>query len=217
MIEIIPNWHSLFAHFTVLLLFLAVLFFIIEKPIHETIMGDNFLIFARYCLLLGVTFSFVTVLVGWSTYNSVDHDALSRLTMADHLKWALITFAIFIIAAIWLLASAKLKEGASILFLFVLIIGAGLLGVTGFKGAELVYKYGIGVKSMPTQSDHSSTIVHSHDHNDLHDNKPSAAQMDDHMTMDTISKDQIQEDAQAIEEMPIEYEEDGITRQKLAP
>jgi len=217
MIEIIPNWHPLFVHFTIALLSLAVLFFIIEKPIHETLMGDNFLVFARYCLLLGVAFSFVTVLAGWIAYNSVDHDDLSHLAMTDHRNWALSTFAIFIVTAIWLVASSKLKEGASVPFLLVLIIGAGLLGITGFKGAELVYKYGIGVKSLPTKSDHSSVVGHSHNHNDSHDSEHSSIQMDDDMSMDTMSMDQIQEDVPVIEEMPVEQEEDGITRQKLAP
>ncbi len=222
MIEIIPNWHPLFVHFTVALLSLAVLFFIIEKPIHETIMGDNFLVFARYCLWLGVALSFITVLAGWSAYNSVDHDNLSHLAMTDHRNWALSTFAIFVVAAIWLVASSKLKEGASILFLLVLIIGAGLLGVTGFKGAELVYKYGLGVESLPSKSDHNSSDGHSHDHNGSHDSEHSSLPMDedmsmDSMTMDSMTMEQVQENVPVIEEMPIEQEEDGITRQKLAP
>jgi len=213
MIEIIPNWHPLFVHFSVSLLGLSVLFFILEKPIHETIMGDNFLIFARYSLILGVAITFFTVIAGWSAYNSVDHDNQSHLAMTDHRNWALATFGLFVLAAIWLSLSPRLKEGASIIFILYLSVATALLGVTGFKGAELVYHYGLGVKSLPNKNAHDHTDGHAHKHDDVsHD-----TQVDDDMGMESMSLDEVGEKEATLKDSPVEHEEDGITRQRLEP
>ena len=83
MIEIIPNWHPFFVHFTIALLSVSLLFFVLEKMVHETIIGDNFLVFARYSLWVGTAFSVITVVAGWSAFNSVDHDDLSHVATPE--------------------------------------------------------------------------------------------------------------------------------------
>jgi len=244
MIEIIPNWHPLFVHFTVALLSLSVVFFILEKPLHETEYGDNFLVFARYCLWLGVLISVITVLAGWDAYNTVDHDTPSHTAMTEHRNFALVTFGLFVIAAIWLAASSTLRQGASWIFIVYMLIASGLLMVTGNKGAELVYYYGLGVESLPKSDDHghapgqahdhahgteaehghSEEAEHAHDdshaHNDAHshsDAAPADMSMDDiSMPAETLSTDTKMEPAQA-QEPVVETDEDGISRQELLP
>ena len=154
MIEIIPNWHPLMVHFTIALLSMSILFFILQKPLFETEIGDNFNIFARYSLFLGVLFSILTVVAGWFAFNSVDHDTPSHLAMIDHRFWALITFGVFVVAGLWLKFSSAMRETVSIPFLVFIIIGGVLLATTGFKGAELVYKHGLGVQSLPKAANH---------------------------------------------------------------
>lgn len=164
MFEIIPNWHPLFVHFTVSLLSLSVIFFIIQRPLAETETGDNFLLFARYTLWIGVLFSVITLIAGWDAYNTVNHDTPSHTAMTDHRNWGLATFTVFLVAAIWWLAVYKANEKASILFLVLLLAGGGLLVTTGHKGSQLVYFYGLGVKSIPAKDDHTSGGGHNHSH-----------------------------------------------------
>ena len=216
MIEIIPNWHPFFVNFSIALLSVSVLFFVLEKTVHETIMGDNFLIFARYSLWLGTIFSIFTVAAGWSAFNSVDHDELSHTAMILHRNWALATFALFVVGSIWLAASSRLKEEPSLIFILYLVIGVGLLSVTGYKGTELVYKHGLGVQSLPNKSGHR------HDHNHAHSHSESPRmQMDDEsvndLQMDDMLLEQTETATPIVEEAPVELEEDGITRQKLGP
>ena len=155
MIEIIPNWHPLFVHFTVALFSLSVLFFILQLPLAITEIGDNFLVFARYSLTLGIAFTILTVIAGADAYNTVAHDTSSHLAMKEHRLWALITAAIFLSAWLWSLVSLKGKEKAGVVLILMLIAGAGCLFVTGQKGSLLVFKHGLGVESLPQVGKHS--------------------------------------------------------------
>ena len=161
MIEIVPNWHPLFVHFTVALLSLSVLIFIVQRPLAETEIGDNLLIFARYSLGFGILFTVLTVVAGIDAYNTVDHDTPSHIAMKDHRLWALITAVTFLVAWIWSLLSLKGADKAGIALIVILLLGGGLLVTTGHKGSLLVYYYGLGVESLPEADEHDHS---GHDH-----------------------------------------------------
>ena len=157
MIEIIPNWHPIFVHFTVALLSLAVGFHIICHFLSEGKLKQQFNILARWDLWLGTGFGIVTVIAGWFAYNSVAHDAPSHAAMTDHRNWALVTLGLFIILVGWSLWSERQERLPSKLFLTGLLIGGVLLASTAWRGAENVYRYGLGVISLPRAEgeDHS--------------------------------------------------------------
>ncbi len=63
--------------------------------------------------------------------------------MVDHRNWAVATAAAFIGLAIWSFMARK--RGVGGVFLVALLVTTGSLGVTGWKGGELVYRHGLGV------------------------------------------------------------------------
>ena len=101
MIEIIPNWHPVFVHFTVALLSLAVGFHVICPLLPDGIIKQQFNILARWNLWLGTGFGIVTAIAGWFVYNSVIHEAPSHAAMTVHRNWALVTLTLFIVLAGW--------------------------------------------------------------------------------------------------------------------
>ncbi len=163
MIEIIPNSHPIFVHFTVALLSLAVGFHIICHFLSEGKLKQQFYILARWDLWLGTGFGIITAIAGWLAYNSVAHDAPSHVAMTDHRNWALVTIGLFIILAGWSLWSERQENLPSKLFLTGLLIGGVLLATTAWHGAENVYRYGLGVMSLPQAEGES----HSHNHEEL--------------------------------------------------
>lgn len=163
MIEIIPNWHPIFVHFTVALLSLAVGFYIICHFLSEGKLKQQFNILARWDLWLGTGFGIVTVIAGWFAYNSVAHDAPSHAAMTDHRNWALVTLGVFIILVGWSLWSERQERLPSKLFLTGLLIGGVLLASTAWRGAENVYRYGLGVMSLPQAEGEG----HSHNQEEL--------------------------------------------------
>jgi uncharacterized membrane protein len=64
MIQIIPNWHPIFVHFSVALLTTAAMLYIPAVVLAHTSLGKPCLIVARFNLLLGAGLSFATVAAG---------------------------------------------------------------------------------------------------------------------------------------------------------
>ena len=144
-IEIIPNWHPIFVHFTIGLLSISALLYlaglILKKP--------HFLIVARWNLWMGGAITIITVLTGFYAYNTVAHDAPSHAAMTDHKNWALVTAAVFWALTLWALWKQRGAKIVSALFVIIILAASGLVAVTGYKGGEVVYRYGLGVMSLP--------------------------------------------------------------------
>ena len=162
MIEILPNWHPIFVHFTIALLSMSVLFYLIQAflPVHHR-WQTSISVLSKTNLWLGTTFAFVTAIAGWFAYNSVTHDTPSHAAMTEHRNWALVTLGVFFILTFWS-ALFRGQKKAPVVFVIAMLIAGGLLAGTGWRGAESVYRYGLGVMSMPK----SSGEGHAHQHAD---------------------------------------------------
>lgn len=178
--EIIPNWHPLLVHFTIALLSISVVLYlagyIFKKP--------HLLLVGRWNLWLGAVFTVGTILAGLDAYNSVSHDALSHAAMTDHKKWAIPTGGIFIALAVWALWKHRGAKTVHPAFVILMVLASLSLAITGYKGAEVVYRHGTGVMRMPmimgdgshTSHDHGS---HGHDEMKIKD-KPELETHDGH-------------------------------------
>lgn len=164
MIEIIPNWHPVFVHFSVALLVIAALFHLLVHFSKNDNVIQQLTIVANWNLWLGALFSLFTVVAGWFAFNSVNHDTPSHLAMLDHRNWALVTVAVVVIIAIWSITQAKKSAAIGWPITIALVIAAILLGSTAWRGGELVYRYGLGVMSLPKADEHGHSDGHDHSH-----------------------------------------------------
>jgi len=161
MIEIIPNWHPVFVHFSIGLLSIAALFHVVAAINSKSTNYYQFESVANWNLWIGAILSLVTVGAGWLAYNSVEHDTPSHLAMTDHRNWAMGTTALFIVIAFWSFQRARKTIPIGWSLTIVLLVATGLLATTGWKGGELVYRHGLGVMSLPSKSEHDHGA---HDH-----------------------------------------------------
>ena len=166
MIKIVPNWHPLIVHFTIALLLTAAALFVLSTLFRSRPLGEAMTLVARWNLALGVLATVVTLATGWQAYNTVAHDEPSHVNMTIHLRWAIGTALMFLLAAgaAWLDRWRLAGAGAALMAL--LVVGAGALGVTGWLGGENVYRYGLGVLSLPKTGSHvhpgSEAAPHEH-------------------------------------------------------
>ncbi len=159
MIEIIPNWHPVFVHFTVALWMLSVGLFILV-PFLKSPLSDQWKTVACWSLWFGAGFTVLTVATGFYAYNTVDHDTPSHLAMTEHRNWAIITASVFLFLTIWSIILVRKRKEIGRFFMVVTLIGGGLLMSTGWHGAEAVFRYGLGVTSLPKVEGEG----HSHSH-----------------------------------------------------
>lgn len=162
MIEIIPNWHPLFVHFTVALITVSGISFLLAKLIVNKKLGEELLITGCWTLWIGAFFTIATVLAGFFAYYSVEHDTPSHIAMTTHRNWALVTSIAILFCVGWSLIQYRKKIKPTIPFILAMLITLALLASTAWHGGELVYRYGIGVISLPQ----SSEAGHQHKHNE---------------------------------------------------
>lgn len=104
--EIIPNWHPLFVHFTVSLVSTAAIFFVfsylfsrVSQPSRRFVVELE--IAGRWCLWVVSIITFGTILTGLYASYTVKHDELSHIVMTTHKKWALMTTTAILLLGIW--------------------------------------------------------------------------------------------------------------------
>jgi len=186
--EIIPNYHPILVHFTIALLSISVLFYLLRLflPVNHR-WREQWLNMANWSLWTGCLFAIATVIAGWFAYNTVAHDAPSHAAMTLHRNWALPTATLFLLLGLSSIGLARRKKMPGFKFIFVSIIAAILLMVTGWLGAEAVYRYGLGVMSLPKVEVGADGHNHSHGteskmetntdgHNHSHEVEPDAGE-----------------------------------------
>ena len=173
MIEVIPNWHPVAVHFTIALLITASALFAAGTLFRTSPSGAALTTAARWNLAIGIAVTVATLATGWTAYNTVAHDAASHANMSVHLRWAVATASVFLVAGgvAWL--ERRKGAGAGFALLALLAGGSGALAVTGWLGGENVYRYGLGVMALPKSGDHvhpgNGGLPHEHADEHAHD------------------------------------------------
>jgi len=159
--EIIPNFHPIFVHFTVALLSLSVGLFVVT-PFVKSPLKEQWQTVARWSLWFGAAITIITVIAGFDAYNTVAHDTPSHLAMTDHRNWAIATIVLFLALATWSIVWVRKGKNLGAVFVICMVIAGGVLTSTAWHGGEVVYRYGLGVMSLPQVEGEG----HSHSHGD---------------------------------------------------
>ena len=149
MIEIIPNWHPIFVHFTVALISISALCYFIGFFTKRHSLGKELLIVGRWCLWFGALAAIATIIAGFIAYYSVAHDTPSHEAMTIHRNWAITTFIVVLTVAFWSAWLYYKNKTISFVFVLSMLVALSLVSITAWYGAELVYRHGLGVMSLP--------------------------------------------------------------------
>lgn len=164
MIEVIPNWHPLLVHFPIALISVSAFFHLVARQLrNQSRCASHCSVLAHATLWLGALAAFPTVLFGWLASNTVNHDEAGHAAMMLHRAWALTTFLVLSILACWDAWRHKVDVVPTWPFTGAVILSWGLVASTAWHGAELVYRYGLGVIAVPAHQDGGD---HAHQHED---------------------------------------------------
>jgi uncharacterized membrane protein len=172
MIEIIPNWHPLLVHFTIALFATSTLLFYCAVIVKNKSYAITILKTAHINLWLGAIITPLTLLAGWDAYNTVNHDAPSHMAMTDHRNWAVVTASLWFLIAIWAGINARKTLHHGVIFYTIITIATIMLGITGLKGGEVVYRHGTGVMRIPIVIGNGGHDSHSHEGASVHGTMP---------------------------------------------
>jgi uncharacterized membrane protein len=175
--EIIPNLHPVFVHFTVALLSVSTGLFVVLQLLGLKLSEHLRLqlrTVACWNLWLGAAITVITVAAGFYAYNTVAHDAASHAAMTDHRNWALATAPLFIAIALWSVVRIWRGKQLGSPFVIALLIAQIFLLSTAWRGGEVVYRYGLGVMSLPQ----SEGAGHAHAHGEGSEEQGAAHTLD---------------------------------------
>jgi uncharacterized membrane protein len=150
-------------HFTVALYLAAALLFFVVGALPERSWSGPVVAAAYVNLWLGAALTLATVAAGIYAFNTVRHDEPAHLAMKDHRNWALAAAGVWWLIALWSWRRYRKASTPSLPFLAAVAVAAALLLVTAWKGGELVYGHGLGVRSLPEPAAEGASSGHPHD------------------------------------------------------
>lgn len=94
-------------------------------------------------------FAPIAAAFGWRAFNSVEHNEVSHAAMILHRNWALGALTALLAIAAWDVWRGRSRKMPSKGFLGLLVAAWLLVASAAWHGAELVYRHGLGVMSLP--------------------------------------------------------------------
>ncbi|MEO8963637.1 MAG: DUF2231 domain-containing protein [Gammaproteobacteria bacterium] len=184
MLQIIPNWHPIFVHFTVALFTTTTAFYLFSYLIgflkgFSNKVAIEFEVVGHWCLWLVAMITIGTVLAGLYAFNTVRHDEAGHIAMTIHRNLALTTATGIVLLAIWSGWRYYKSTKTTIVFLLGLLIVQVLLISTAWLGGELVFRHGLGVMAMPKEEGEG----HHHHHDGVEEpslDHPNMPNMENH-------------------------------------
>jgi uncharacterized membrane protein len=152
-------WHPVFVHFSVALLLVAALFYVVAIIARSKPIAQQWLVVAQWNLWLGIVLTGLTVLFGWLAFNSVRHDDATHELMLAHRNWALATTVMFAVLALWSFWDRKERRYLSWTFAALMILASCSLLATAWRGGELVYGHGLAVSALPKADEERSGMA----------------------------------------------------------
>ena len=141
-----PNPHPLVVHFTIALFTFSVVFDIIGwQKKNESLRNAG-----KWNLYFGFIAAIATVVTGFLAEGSVGYPKEARQTVENHQLLGFVVLSIIaLLSVLRFLLKDKMTGIVFAIYIITGLVGIGFLVAGAYYGGELVYRYGVGVRSVP--------------------------------------------------------------------
>jgi uncharacterized membrane protein len=140
-----PGWHPMVVHFPLALVVTAALLLVAARLLRQERHAAILATVGTWNLCLGAVAALFGLATGLAAVMDLHVSAAAHQAISLHVKWAIFTSLALVLLAVWRGAGVAQESRPSWLFTVVLVAATAALVVTGYRGGENVYAYGIGV------------------------------------------------------------------------
>jgi uncharacterized membrane protein len=141
----VPGWHPMIVHFPLALIVTAAFCLTLARllPARRTV--PVLAIVGTWNLCLGAAALLFSLGSGLAAVIGLQVGLAAHEAISAHVKAALLTTVLVLAVAVWRGAGAAQDSRPSWVFVLVLWAATAALIVTGYRGGQNVYRYGVGV------------------------------------------------------------------------
>jgi uncharacterized membrane protein len=143
--NILPGWHPIVVHFPLALVTTAAFFLTAARVLRRESYAATLATVGTWNLCLGAVAALFALATGLAATMGLHVDAAAHQAISMHVRWAMFTTLALLLLAVWRGAGSAQESRPSWIFVLVLLAATAALIVTGYRGGQNVYRYGVGV------------------------------------------------------------------------
>jgi uncharacterized membrane protein len=140
-----PGWHPMAVHFPLALVVSAALLLTAARLLRQERHAATLATVGTWNLCLGAVAALFALASGLAALIDLHVGPAARQAISLHVKWAIFTTLALVFLAVWRGAGAEQESRPSWVFIAILAAATAALIMTGYRGGQNVYQYGIGV------------------------------------------------------------------------
>ncbi len=143
----VPGWHPAIVHFPLALIVTAAFCLTAARLLRGERHVATMAVVGTWNLCLGAVALFFALGSGLAAVIDLHAAVAVHQAISAHVKSAMLTTVLVVLVAVWRGAGAAPQSRPSWLFILVLWAATSALIVTGYRGGQNVYRYGVGVST----------------------------------------------------------------------
>jgi uncharacterized membrane protein len=146
--RILPGWHPMVVHFPLALVVTAASFLLTARLLRQEHYTATLATVGTWNLCLGAIAALFALATGLAAAIDLHVGLAARQAISLHVKWAIFTTLALVLLAVWRGAGSAQQSRPSWIFVGMLLAATAALIVTGYRGGQNVYRYGVGVHTV---------------------------------------------------------------------
>jgi uncharacterized membrane protein len=143
--NVLPGWHPIAAHFPLALVVTATALLLAARLVRSQRYAAILATVGTWNLCLGTLAALFAIGTGLAAVLHANVGVAAHQAISLHLRWAIFTTLALVLLAVWRGAGSAPDSRPSWIFMTLLLAASAALIVTGYRGGENVYRYGVGV------------------------------------------------------------------------